>query len=455
MSPRAPLIEAEKERIYQGKLQGRTLSELAVELQCSYSCVRKWWRKARDERLRGLRSEPHSSTQIGILSRFDPRVAQKALALKRSHKRWGADRVLVALRTDPELQGLELPSRSRLAAFFKERCPECIATRKPRPPAPPSPPRATGVHEVWQLDNQEGIRLQDGSIATLCNIRDPVGAAMIASRAFSVKTARHWRKLTWTEVRQVLRDAFTEWQTLPDCVQTDNELVLTGSPTDPFPSLLTLWLVGLGIRHRTIRPHCPTDQPHVERNHRTLDDFALNEESLAGLASLQQALDRERQMYNELFPSQASDCAGHPPLGVHPELLRPRRPYRPEWELALFDIQRVYDYLATFTFQRKVSASGQVSVGRQIYSVGRARAGASLSVRFDPGQRQWVFLAKPEEDEDGEEKNEKHEEGGEVDAHEVARRDVKNLDIEILTGLDPQDFAPIPPIQLTLPCFVA
>lgn len=452
MSPRSPLTELEKERIYQGKLQEKSLSELTVELQCSYSCVRKWWRKVRDERLRGLRCEPHNSTRRGILSRFDPRVAQKALVLKRSHKRWGADRVLVALRADPELQGLKLPSRSRLSAFFKERCPECVASRKPRPPAAPPPPQATGVHEVWQLDNQEGIRLQDGSIATICNIRDPVGAAMIASRAFSVKTAHHWRKLTLTEVRRVLRDAFAEWQTLPDCVQTDNELVLTGSPTDPFPSLLTLWLVGLGIRHRTIRPRCPTDQSHVERNHRTLDDFALDGGGSASLANLQQALDRERQMYNELFPSHASDCAGHPPLVAHPELLRPRRPYRPEWELALFDIQRVYDYLATFTFQRKVSTSGQVSLGRQIYSVGRARAGVTLSVRFDSEQRQWVFLAKPEEDE---EKNEKHEEGEEVDAQEVARRDVKNLDIEILTGLDPQDFAPTPPIQLTLPCFIA
>ncbi len=59
---------------------------------------------------------------------------------------------------------------------------------------------------------------------------------MIASHAFAVQTARHWRKLHWTEVRQVLREGFTEWQTLPDGVLTDNELALVGSPNDPFPS---------------------------------------------------------------------------------------------------------------------------------------------------------------------------------------------------------------------------
>ena len=126
--------------------------------------------------------------------------------------------------------------------------------RKPRPPRPPSPSRATGVHEIWQVDIQEGIRLADGTIASVCNIRDPVGAAIIAGRAFPVQTEKHWRKLQWTEVREVLRAGFTEWQTLPDGVMTDNELSLGGSPTDPFPGLFTLWLVGLGVRHIFIVP---------------------------------------------------------------------------------------------------------------------------------------------------------------------------------------------------------
>jgi len=289
------------------------------------------------------------------------------------------------------------------------------------------------------LDIQEGIPLADGSIASICNIRDPVGAAMIASRAFTVQTARHWRKLRWIEVRQTLREGFTEWQTLPDGVLTDNELTLVGSPTDPFPSLLTLWLVGLGVRHLRIRLHRPTDQPHVERNHRTLSGFAMDAESLTDLATLQQSLDRERSLHNELFPSRAGDCNGRPPLEAHPELLHPRRPYQPEWELALFDIQRVYDYLATFTFQRKVSTAGQVSLGRQVYSVGRAWAGHTLSVRLAPRQREWVFCKEGEEGEE----------------EEIARSPLKGLDVETLTGLNPDDYVLTTSVQLTLPSFVA
>ncbi|RLC83178.1 MAG: hypothetical protein DRI79_14220 [Chloroflexi bacterium] len=438
MGRREPLTEQEKERIYQAKLEGKTLEEAAAEVGCSVSCARKWWRRGRDEGLKGLRDRPRGPVRRGALSRFDPRVAEAALSFKRRHPRWGPDRVLVALRTDPKLQGLRLPSRSRLALFFQERCPECVAKRKPRPPRHPPPPRVTGVHEVWQLDIQEGIHLADGTIASICNIRDPVGAAMIASRAFAVQTANHWRKLRWTEARQTLREGFTEWQTLPDGVLTDNELSLVGSPTDPFPSLLTLWLVGLGVRPLRIRPHRPTDQAHVERNHRTLSNFAMDKEGLSNLDALQQSLDRERSLHNRLFPSRAGDCNGRPPLEAHPELLRPRRPYQPEWELALFDMQRVYDYLATFTFQRKVSTAGQVSLGSQVYYVGRAWAGHTLSVRFDPQQREWVFHAEIEAGE-----------------REIARRPPKNLDVETLTGLNPDDFTLTTPVQLTLPCFAA
>ena len=68
MSPRVPLTEAEKERVYQGKLQGETLPTLAVELQRLLSCVRKCWRKASDERLRGLRPETYNTTRGGALS---------------------------------------------------------------------------------------------------------------------------------------------------------------------------------------------------------------------------------------------------------------------------------------------------------------------------------------------------------------------------------------------------
>lgn len=439
MGNRCPLSLAEKERIYMGKLQGRTLSELAAEVGCTKHCARKWWRRGRDKGLEGLRVARQPRGPAGTLSQFSPPVVEEALTLKRQHPRWGPVRVLVELKRTPEFEELRLPGPSRLAIFFKERCPDCVAVRKPQADRPARPPVATGVHEIWQLDSQEGISLTNGEIATICNIRDPFGAAMISSRAFSVKTKRHWRKLDWTEVRGVVRDGLAEWQTLPDALMTDNELGLAGSPTDSFPGKLTLWLAGLGIRHLFIRPGCPTDQPQIERNHRTLDDFVLNPQALTDLRHLQQALDRERTIYNYHFPCRASDCAGQPPITAHPELLMPRRPYQPDQELALFDIQRVYDYLATFTFKRTVNTAAQVSLGNALYSLGqrlvREQEVKTVFVHLDADQREWIFESE--------------------DREELVRRPAKGLDLQTLTGLDPDALQPRAPVQLTLPFFIA
>lgn len=284
MANRAPLSQAEKERIYQGKLNGQTLPELAQELNCSVETARKWWRKGRQQGLEGLRAGRRGRGATGILSQFDPRVVEKAETYKRQHHGWGADRVLIELGQQEQLRGLAFPGRSRLAAFFKARCPECVAVYQPRPPAPTPGRKAQAVHEVWQLDNQEGVALANGEVAIICNIRDPYGAAPIASQAFSGKTRQRWRKLEVAEFREVLRAAFSEWQTLPDSVWTDNELRLIGNPASDFPSLLTLYLVGLGIQHVFIRPATPTDHAQVERGHRTLNNLAFSEEALQDLA---------------------------------------------------------------------------------------------------------------------------------------------------------------------------
>jgi biotin operon repressor len=440
MGQPSALTEAERERIYQGRLTGKTVSVLATELGRSRAAVRKWGRRLRDEGVSGLRTRRRGRPRQGVLAQFDSRVVQAARGLKQTHHGWGADRVLVELRQDTRWRGLALPSRSRLAAFFKEQCPECLARHQARPPAPAAPPPATAAHAVWQLDNQEKVELADGEIAVICSIRDPFSAAIIASQAFAAKTAKHWRKLTWSEIRDTLRAGFAEWQTLPDSVLTDNELVLAGTPGDPFPSKLTLWLRGLGIVHRFIRPHCPTDQPQIERTHRILDGFTLDADSRTDVPHLQLALAQARHVYNELFPCRASDCDGHPPLVAHPELRYPRRPYHPAHELALFDIQRVYAFLAEFTFTRHVSTTGVVSLGRCLYSIGRSQAGKCLQVRFDPIHREWVFVEQTRPEDATEEQ-------------ELARRGLKQFDVWSLTGLAPVALpAPPAPLQLSLPC---
>ena len=392
------MTRVEREQIYLKKANGESLREIADELNISYECARKWWRRFRDKGVSGLEGRKRGRKPKGILSDFDEKVVAKSLALKRSHARWGANRVLLALSNDAELAGLKRPSRSRLQAYFRQTCPESISIwTKHKQVAKPA--KATAVHEVWQLDHQEGHQLENGEIATVCNIRDPYGAAMIASQAFSVKTQQRWRKLTWEEVRQVLRAGFAEWKTLPDSVMTDNEMSLGGNPNDPFPSWLSLWLAGLGIKHVFIRSHCPKDQAQIERHHRTLDGLTFNQEDRQTVEHFQKAIERERKVYNHDFPSRASLCQKQPPLTAFPQLLQPRRPYSTEHEPILFSMQLVFNFLATFTFTRKVNSNGQATLKGVHYTVGLAYAGKSVSVSFDPQPCQWVFSLQNSEGE--------------------------------------------------------
>jgi transposase-like protein len=435
MSKRLPLTPAEREHIYRAKLRGHTLGEIAADLNCSVETVRKWWRYARDHGRTGLQHVRRGRPASGILSQFAPHLIAQALTLKRANPRWGPARVRVELQRDQALYGQALPSCSRLAILFKTECPECVGLRRRKRPSltPPVPP--TAVHECWQLDMQEAIWLADGRVATICTIRDVVGAAILASQAFDVTTPGRYRKLRWQEVRQVIRSACTRWETLPDALQTDNEVCLAGQPTDPSPSQLTLWLIGLGVVHRFSRAGQPTDQAQIERTHRTLDNFAHLLDRPPDLASVQQRLDGEREQYNHWFPARASDCGGRPPLLAHPELLAPRRPYHPAWEQQLFEEQRVYDYLATIGLERKVSQVGQIQVGGRSLGVGRAYAGQTVSIRCDKTTRQWVV-----DDQEGK---------------LVTRLPVQGVDSSSLTGLSDQRAVAEQPIQLTLPCFVA
>jgi transposase InsO family protein len=435
MPCRLPLTPAEREYIYHAKLRGQTLAQIATDLSCSVETVRKWWRYAREHGRTSLHLIRRGRPAKGILSQFAPLVIAQALALKRANPRWGADRVLVELLREQALQGLALPSRARLALLFKTECPDCIGLRQPKRPAPDPPERATAAHECWQLDMQEAIQLADGHVATICTIRDVVGAAILASQAFDVTRPGHYRKLRWQEVRQVIRSACTRWETLPDSIQTDNELCLAGNPSDPMPSRLTLWLNGLGVVHRFSRAGHPTDQAQIERTHRTLDNFAHLLDRPADLASVQMRLDLEREQYNNWFPARASDCDGRPPLLAHPELLLPRRPYRLEWERQLFDEQRVYDHLATMQLTRKVSVVGQIQLGGRSLGVGRAWAGQTLSLGCDPVARVWAL--------------------GDREGNVVTRLAICDVDITSLTGLSDEFCGAQEPIQLTLPCFVA
>lgn len=412
MKSRMPLTVGERESIYRETLNGQPLAELAEEHRCSYACARKWWRIGRAQGLDGLRRIGRSRSAAGLLSTCDRLVAERALYWKRLHPKRGPTRILQDMADDERLAGQRLPHRSTLAAFFSVACPELLQKRQP---PPERPQRARHVHECWQIDSKENIRLADGTIATVLDVREPLACFFLGSHAHLVQTEKAWRKLTLRETQNDLRSVFTAFG-LPEGLQTDREHLYGQPPAEGFPSLFTLWLMGLGIRHHFSRPRQPTDQPQVERGHRTLCDWMAQPEPSLNLQHLQSDLEQARHMHNEVLPSWAGDCQGRAPLHVHPEVWQARRPYHPSAELDLFSLERVDQFLAQFIWPHKVSVSGQVSVQGHQYSVGIAHRGEPVDVHFDPTDRHLVFSDA-------------------ASGQELKRRPIYGLDIVTITAL--------------------
>jgi hypothetical protein len=189
-----------------------------------------------------------------------------------------------------------------------------------------------------------------------------------------------------------LRQCFTDWGTLPEEIQTDREPSLAGaSGSDGFPTRFTLWLAGLGIVHRLIRPGRSTDNAAVERCHRTVNDYAIVGREHLDYESLNEILIQAVEELNYDLPSRAKHCNGRPPIQAHPALLDPQRPYHSALEDDLFDMARIDTFLAQLTWLRKVGKTGQIYLHDKAYSIGRKHARQQVQVRFDPTDRHFVI----------------------------------------------------------------
>lgn len=382
---RATTIQQRQEMAHLAE-EGKPYQAVADQTGVSLWTARKWIRQAKQGGLAALVT-PFGRPAIGPMSWFEPLVRYVALRLKCQHPTWGAPYVVKKMGERPSLRHKELPAATTVWRYWRTFGDRLLPHRHP---AESPPPPAGVAHGVWQMDSKESVLVPGVGAITFNQARDEFGRATVMHRIHPAEGEQRIVKLTGAQVQQDCRIAFTQWG-LPDAIQTDRATIFVDDDPTPFPSQLTLWWVGLGTEHRLIPRHSPQCNGSVERGHRTLNERTLVGQHFNGADHLQGQVDADWDELNAACPSRAKGCHGQPPLVAHPELLVPRRPYRPEWELDLFDLKRVDAYLATKTWIRLVSQAGQVNLGGYTYGLGKAWAGQTVSVSFDAGQRQFVF----------------------------------------------------------------
>lgn len=367
--------------------QGLSYRAIAEKTGVSFWTSRKWIRRARKGGLSALVSQL-GRPATGPMGEFAPLVRYVALRLKRQHPGWGATYVVKKMSEHPLLKGKSLPDGSTVWRYWRTFRERLYPKRYPTEPVLP----LSGVaHGVWQMDAKESVSVSGVGVVTFNQARDEFGRATVMHRIHPAENPdQRLVKLSSDQVQQDCRIAFTKWG-LPEAIQTDRASIFVDDDPTPFPTRLTLWWTGLAIQHRLIPRHSPKRNGSVERAHRTLNERTLIGASFADAEDLQSQVDTDWEEINSTCPSKARGCHRKPPLVAHPELLSPCRPYRPEWELELFDLDRIHAYLAKLTWIRSASQVGQVTLGGYRYGLGSAWAGQTVSIHFDAHSHQFVF----------------------------------------------------------------
>lgn len=364
---------------------GQKDPEIAAAMGLPVSTVRKWRRKYKKEGRAGLASRM-GRPSTGALGQFPLEIRDTIREMRQEHPGWGPITIRTELAGKPHFAGLKLPSRPRIAAFLK---PEGLTRKYERHSELPQaqavdPQRA---HEEWEMDAQGVVKVSGLGSVSIINIVDLFSRVKVDS--FPCLDTSH---PSTQDYQLLLRRAFVNYG-LPERLSLDHDSVFyDNTSASPFPSTIHMWLIVLGIGVRFIEDSPPAEHSVIERDHQTVARQVITGQTFTDGTALQASLSDRLDFLNTRFPSRT--LAGQAPLVAHPEARHSGRPYRLEWEEALLDMQRVYDYLAQARWFRRTSSAGQFSLGAQRYGLGKDFANRTLEITFDAQTQELICLSE-------------------------------------------------------------
>ena len=263
------------------------VSALCKEYEISRTTGYKWLRRYKELGEEGL--ESRSRRPYCSPNQTPSEIEALILETRSQHPSWGGVKILAYLKR----QGcLNLPAASTATMILKrngmidplESCKHVPMQRFER--ATPN--------ELWQMDFKGHFRLDQGRCHPL-TILDDHSRFLLGLHACPNQL--------WETVQCHLTHTFRTYG-LPDRMLMDN-----GSPwgDDRYTphTILTAWLMRLGIAISHGRPYHPQTQGKDERLHRTFQAEVLNQASFHTLGDCQIQFDSWRDFYNHERPHQA------------------------------------------------------------------------------------------------------------------------------------------------------
>ncbi len=410
-------------------LAGAGLSDKQIAQQVGWSAhtVRKWRRRGQRRGRAGLASRL-GRPRRGALSSYPARIREALLAWRTAHPGWGPQTLRAELlMRSAAFAGQGIPSPASIGRWLSEQGLSRVYERHSDLPQPARQP-AEQPHDVWEMDARGHSRVPEVGVVSLVNLNDRCSHARLLSYPVWLGNTRCQRHPDTEDYLAALRLAFAEWG-LPRHLQVDRDTVFYDNHSrSPFPTRLHLWALALGIELLFGRVARPTDQAMTERSHQLWAAQCLLGQVYPDWEALYRALCQRRHFLNYDLPCAALNH--QPPLVAFPHAAHSGRPYRPEWEADLLDLQRVWAYLAQGRWFRKTSKDYTFSLGRQVYYIGRPWQHTQLEITFDPTDQR--LLA--------------HNDAGQL----VATPPIQGISVHSLMG-DSAAYLNLPVFQLALP----
>ncbi len=357
MSERSAFIE-------QAKAEGANISALCRSYGISRKTAYKWLKREREGGARGLsdqsRRPKHSPEQTGA------EQEAQVLAVRKEHPAWGGRKIR---RTLQNQGAAAVPAASTITAILRRNAQ--IDPQEAKKHQPFQRFEREQPNELWQMDFKGYFALAAGGYCHPLTVLDDYSRFLVGLKACPNETS-----LT---VQAQLTSLFRQFG-LPERMLMDN-----GSPWGDdwitHHTILTAWLLRLGIAVSHGRPYHPQTQGKDERVNRTLQEEVIRRYAMKDLADSQLIFDRWWQVYNYDRPHEALQLAT--PASRYEKSPRPFPEVLPPITYPLEDIIR------------KVDASGKISFHDRPFRVGKAFCHQPVALRPTEKDGQFaVFFCK-------------------------------------------------------------
>ena len=282
-------MEQRIEFVRLASVEGQAFSEACSRFGISRKTGYKWMARFKAEGESGLADRSRRPKKSpGKSSR---KTESMVVKLREKHPRWGGRKLRQRLI---DLERQKVPSASTITSILGRHGMLSEVDGAGERRTVQRFERAS-PNELWQMDFKGHFAMVGGGRCHPLTVLDDHSRYSIGLRACENQQA--------TTVMRELVTMFQQYG-LPVQMLMDNGSPWGDSGGQPW-TIVTSWLIRLGIRVTHIRPHHPQTQGKDERFHRTLKAEVLRDRSHLDLPACQSDFDPWRDIYNRERPHEA------------------------------------------------------------------------------------------------------------------------------------------------------